>query len=167
MAVPEATPKPSAYSVTLTIEEKTTTFSCPAGAGTGGACTDGKGLADHCPSGDCECCEYTGSAIGTAGAGPATIWETVDVGGQEEEFGDTYCVPAYGDIEITGSIDHESIAFIGDDCSSTFTPQGFLNGGCILADSSIFTAGGAVAQCGGFYSDSAKTKFKLVGKGLK
>jgi hypothetical protein len=168
VAVASIAPKPSAYSITLTIKETTTTFACPAGAGTGGACTNGMGLANHCPSGDCECCEYTGTAAGTAGTGPVTIYETVDVGGQEEAYDySTFCVPAYGDIEISGKKDSESIAFIGTDCASTFTPQGFLNGGCILVASNVFTLGGAIAQCGGFYSDSAHTKFNLTGKGLK
>jgi hypothetical protein len=97
------------------------------------------------------------------------FYETYDGGGEIDEYS-TGCAPAYGDMEITGSKDVESISFTGSDCG-TLSPNEFaapfLNGGCILANTNVFTLGGALAQCGGPYSESANTKFTIKGKGLK
>ena len=155
------TPKPSSYSVTLSIIEGT--------SGTSGPCTGGAGLANYCPSGNCDCYTYTGTASGTAGTGAVTFYETYYNDSELDEY-DTYCASAYGDIEITGKKDVESIAFTGSDCG-TIPPDDFaapfLNGGCILASTNVFKTGGAVAQCGGPYSESYNTKFTIKGKALK
>jgi hypothetical protein len=153
-----STAKPSNYSVTLTIIESP--------GDTSGPCTGGDGWANYCPSGSCTCYTYTGTASGTAGKGPVTFYETFDNGGGLDEY-ESGCAPAYGDIEINGKKDVESIAFTGGDCGSDFTPLGFLNGGCILGATNVFTLGGAVASCGGYYSDDGYTKFTIKGKALK
>jgi len=154
-AVPDSsTPKPSNYSITLTIIEE-------AGS-TSGPCAGGKGWANWCPSGLCDCYTYTGSASGTAGKGLVTFYETLDYGAGRGTSNDG-CDPAYGEIDIVGSKDVESIAFTGADCGST--AQEFLNGGCFLLGSSVYTD--AIAQCSGNYSESANTKFTIKGKAIK
>jgi hypothetical protein len=159
-AVPDktTTPKPSSYNITLTILESSSS--------TTSACTGGTGFANFCPSGVCDCYTYTGTASGTAGNGAVTFYETFDFG-NGSGFYESGCTPAYGEIDITGSKDTEAIAFTGADCGSTFTPEGFLNGGCFLLDTNIFTVGGAIATCGGNHSQSTNTKFTIKGKALK
>jgi hypothetical protein len=159
-AVPDktTTPKPSSYNITLTILESSSS--------TTSACTGGTGFADFCPSGLCDCFTYTGTASGTAGKGPVTFYETLDFGDGDGAY-ESGCTPAYGEIDITGSKDTEAIAFTGADCGSSYTPQGFLNGGCFLLDTNVFTVGGAIATCGGNYSQSMNTKFTIKGKALK
>ena len=159
-AVPDKTtaPKISSYNITLTILESSSS--------TTSACTGGTGFADFCPSGLCDCFTYTGKASGAAGNGPVTFYETFDYGDGDSAY-EAGCTPAYGEIDITGSKDTEAIAFTGADCGSSFTPQGFLNGGCFLLDTNVFTVGGAIATCGGNYSESMNTKFTIKGKALK
>ncbi len=159
-AVPDKTtaPKITSYNITLNILEST--------GFTAGACTGGTGFANFCPSGTCDCYTYTGSASGTAGNGPVTFYETFDDGDGASSY-DSGCTPAYGEIDIKGSKDTEAIAFTGADCGSTFTPEGFLNGGCFLLDTNIFTVGGAIAACGGNYNEIKYTKFTIKGSALK
>ncbi len=159
-AVPDKTaaPKVTSYNITLTILESagfTTT-----------ACTGGTGFANFCPSGTCDCYTYTGTAKGTAGNGSVTFYETFDEGDGDGAY-EAGCTPAYGEIDITGSKDTEAIAFTGADCGSNFTPEGFLNGGCFLLDTNIFTLGGAIAPCEGNYSGLKYTKFTIKGSALK
>ena len=151
------TEKPTNYKVTLTISESNS-FSGP--------CTGGEGFANFCPSGMCDCIVYSGTASGTAGTGAATLNETYDTGFQSTNL-ESGCSLAYGDIEISGSKDVESILFDGGDCFSEFTPTGILSGGCLLGDTQVFVTGGLAAQCSGTYSMSGKTKFTIVGKALK
>jgi hypothetical protein len=159
-AVPDktTTPKPSSYNITLTILKSL--------SATAGACTGGTGFANFCPSGVCDCFTYTGTASGTAGNGPVTFYETYDFGDGSGTY-DSGCTPAYGEIDIEGSKDLEAIAFTGADCGSSYTPQNFLNGGCFLLYTNIFTVGGTIATCGGNYSDTMNTKFTIKGKALK
>jgi hypothetical protein len=157
--VPDSkTVKPSSYSVTLSI--------LAAPGYTTGPCTGGKGLADIYRSGSCDCYTYTGTATGSAGTGAVTVYETDDYGDGNSAY-EAGCDPAYGDIEVDGSKDKESIAFTGADCGSNFTVSGFLNGGCFLYTTSVFTGGGAVAQCGGNYSTEKNQKFTIKGTALK
>ncbi len=157
-AVPDktTTPKPSNYSITLSILAPTT--------GTAGACTGGYGYGDYCLSSTCDCYTYTGTASGTAGNGTATFYETYDQGDGSGAH-EAGCVPAYGEIDITGTKDNEVLVFVGADCGSEFTEY-FLNGGCFLFGTSIFEEG-AVATCGGNYSESKYSKFTIKGKALK
>lgn len=159
-AVPDKTtaPKPSSYNITLTILESSSSTTGPR--------TGGTGFVDICPSGTCTCYTYTGTASGTAGNGPVTFYETFDEGDGDGSY-ESSCTPAYGEMDITGSKDVEAIAFTGADCGSAYTPEGFLNGGCFLLDTNVFTVGGAIATCGGNYSQSMKTKFTIKGKALK
>lgn len=151
-----ATAKPTKWSVNMTILES-------AGP-TSGPCTGGDGLADYCPTGDCACYTYTGSASGSAGSGPVTFLETFDMGGSIGGA-NSGCAPAYGDIEITGSKDTESIAFEGADCGSAFTSN-LLIGGCQIVASDIYGQG-ALGDCAGTYSTSFRTKFSIKGAGAK
>jgi len=158
--VPDKTtaPKPSNYSITLSIARTGTA---------GGPCTGGAGLADNCPSGSCSCYTFVGTATGSAGNGPVTFYWTDDFGDGRDGY-ESGCDPAYGDIEITGSKDVESIGFIGAGrCDSSFTPNVFLNGGCYLGSTNVFTVGGAIATCGGNVTETAKTKFTIKGTALK
>lgn len=155
------TAKPSAYSITLTMIESPSS--------TSGPCTGGEGWADYCPSGECDCYTYSGTASGTAGKGPVMFYQTYDWGSEVDTY-NTYCGSAYGEIDIAGSKDTEAIVFTGGDCGTIAPPSfaaPFLNGGCILGDTAVFTLGGAVAQCGGNYSDVTNTKFTIKGKALK
>lgn len=151
-------PKPSKYDITLTILEM------PGGPG---PCTGGEGWANICPSGDCDCFKYTGTASGAAGKGTVTFYETFDDGDSWTGKYDAICSPAYGDIEIVGSKDTESIAFDGADCSSAFFTRGaLLVGGCYLQDTNVFEEG-AVGSCSGNYSSTVKTEFTIKGTALK
>jgi hypothetical protein len=157
-AVPDTTtPKPAIYDITLTILESTSSSSGP--------CTGGEGYADVCVSGDCTCYTYTGKAIGAAGSGSVTFYESFD-----NDFGyvgyEAGCDVAVGEIDISGSKDVETLSFQGADCGSAFTSQGFLSGGCVLEDTSVFT-NGAVGACTGKYSTTANTKFKITGTSEK
>jgi len=146
------TVKPSNYSITPTIllTGCTTPHSGP--------CTGGSvGWADVCPSRDCFCCTYTGTARGAAGNGPVTLYATNDYGDGGVGFD-----PAYGEIDIDGSKDVEGIVFTGVDLVpvdnvNDSTAENFLNGGCIIWDSKVFTEG--FARCGGNYSKTTSTKF--------
>ena len=151
-----AATKISKWSVNLTILESTNS--------TSGACTGGDGLADYCPTGDCTCYTYTGKASGSAGTGTVTFYETFDIGGGIGGS-NSGCAPAYGDIEINGSKDTESIAFEGADCGSEFTAN-LLIGGCQIAVSDVYGLG-ALAECAGTYSTDFKTKFAIKGAGGK
>jgi hypothetical protein len=155
-AITTKTEKATKYSETMTFTE-TNSFSGP--------CTGGAGFANICPSGSCDCIVYTGTAKGTAGTGAVTINETYDDGLQSTAF-ETGCSVAYGDIEINGSKDVESILFDGGDCFSEFTPQGILNGACQLGDTQLFTTGGMIGSCGGTYSMTGG-KFSIKGEALK
>jgi hypothetical protein len=156
------TAAPSKYSITVTL------LAGAGGAGTSGPCTGGTGTENYCPTGDCTCYTFTGTASGTAGTGAVTFYETYEGGSELDEY-DTWCAIAFGDIEINGSKDVESIAFTGTDCGtdSSFVEESFLNGGCQLVDTTVFTLGGASAQCGGSYSKTANTKFTIKGEALK
>ncbi|HEY9159177.1 hypothetical protein [Candidatus Binatus sp.] len=161
-ATPDSTTKPSNYSITLTMIEAPTT--CAAGY-----CTGGEGFESFCPSGSCSCCTYTGTASGSAGKGAMTFYETYDYGAGSTSYG-IACSPAYGEIDIAGSKDTEAIAFTGGDCFPDTAPYyapNLLNGGCMLWDSNVYTTGGAIAACGGTYSSSNNTKFRIKGKALK
>jgi len=82
--------------------------------------------------------------------------------------GDSGCDLAFGDIEISGSKDTESISLIGSDCGSDFNPQGFISGGCTLEDTDVFEYG-AVGPCSGSFNDEygKNTKFTIKGKSYK
>ena len=148
-------PHPSNWDLTLSLLFSSTN--------TGGPCAGGSGNADYCPSGDCLCYEATGTAKGSAGNGPATLYATYDAGG---EFGpssdDSGCVPVYGDIEIAGKVDTESIAFTGASCFSTISFE-FLEGGCQLTDSTKYSEGG-LGQCGGNVYTIVPQPFTIKGK---
>jgi hypothetical protein len=128
-----------------------------------GPCTGGKGNADYCPSGDCLCYIATGTAKGSAGNGPATFYETYDVGG---EFGPTDgesgCAPVYGDIEIAGKVDTESIAFTGTSCFSNVSLE-FLAGGCQLTDSEKYSEVG-LGECRGNVFTIVPLPFTIKGR---
>jgi hypothetical protein len=165
-AVPDKktkTPKPSKYDITLTIDGGY------GGTGTATAtgCSGGEDWADYCISGECLCYTYTGRASGTAGSGAFTFYESYDENSFFAGF-EAGCDQAFGDIEINGSKDVESISFWGSDCGSDFTPQYFLSGGCTLEDTSIYSDG-AVGQCSGNfnYAASGATLFTISGKALK
>ena len=159
-AVPDKTaaPKVTSYNITLSILSSTVS--------TSGACIGGTGLMNFCPSGICTCYTFAGTASGSAGNGPVMFYETFDDGNARGHY-ESGCTPAYGEIDITGSKDTEAIGFIGGDCDSDFTPEGILNGGCFLLYTNIFTFGGAVASCGGNYTDLKYTKFTIKGTALK
>jgi hypothetical protein len=160
-AAPTVSPaKSSAYNVVLTI-----LFTGEAHI-TDGPCTGGDGLANICPSGDsCFCGTFIGTATGSAGTGAVLLYETEDISSQVTAFR-TDCTNAYADIEINGSKDVESIGFIGAECDSEFSGS-ILNGGCFLANTKIFSTGGAFGPCGGNVSPTAKTKFTIKGKDQK
>jgi len=157
------TAKPTNYSVTLTIQQ--TSCTSPS-IHVCGACTGGTlGLADNCYGGDdCFCCTYTGTAKGSAGDGPVTIYETNQWGIAEDDV-----QSAIGEIDIDGSKDVEVIYFLGSDTTPAevfpTTALNFLNGACIITESDVFTGG--YARCGGNYSDSSKTTFTIEGSALK
>lgn len=152
--------KPSNYNVILTI-----LFTGVAHI-TNGPCTGGDGLANICPSGDsCFCGTFVGTASGSAGTGAVILYETEDLSSQATAY-QTACTDVYADIEINGSKDVESIGFIGAECDSEFSGS-ILNGGCFLANTRTFAAGGAFGQCGGNVSPTRKTTFTIKGKGLK
>jgi hypothetical protein len=130
---------------------------------THGPCTGGSGYADYCPTGNCTCFTATGTAKGTAGTGSVTFYETFDQGGASD-VGDGGCGPAYGDIEIAGSKDDETISFTGADCGSDLN-QDFLQGGCQLADTSHLFPAGGLGTCGGNFSNSSNTPFTIKGTG--
>jgi hypothetical protein len=147
--------KPSNWNITMKILESV--------GGDAGPCTGGSGNADYCPTDDCFCYTYTGNVSGAAGNGTVTIYETFDEGGVFDEAASD-CAPAYGDIEIDGSKDLESIAFTGADCGSNAEIVApFLNGGCQLTDSVKFSFVG-LGTCGGTYDDEVTTKFTIKGK---
>ncbi|MGH7922990.1 MAG: hypothetical protein ACREQH_00190 [Candidatus Binatus sp.] len=145
--------KPSKYHVTLSIVFSTN--------GTSGPCIGGVGNADYCPSFDCTCYTATGTVKGSPGKGSVTLYETFDNGGSFV-LTNSGCAPAYGDIEINGSKDVESLAFIGSDCGSSVTPN-FLLGGCQLTDSNLYPLVG-LGACGGNYSLSTPTNFPIQGR---
>ncbi len=149
------TAKPKKWDVTLEIK-----FSS---SYTSGPCTGGSGNADYCPTGDCQCYTATGTVKGTAGTGSVTLYETFDLGGEFVET-DSGCAPAYGDIEIAGSKDDESVALTGADCGSSLD-QGFLQGGCQLTDSSHVFSHVGLGTCGGNYSDTSNQTFTIKGEG--
>jgi len=145
-------PHPSKWDVTLTIQYNV--------GGTSGPCTGGEGNADACLSGDCTCYSAAGFAKGTTGKGDVELFETFDNGGEFIEFASA-CGPVYGDIEISGTKDTESISFVGSDCFSEVTAD-LLSGGCQLTDSVKFHDAG-LATCAGNISNSNPTTFKISG----
>jgi hypothetical protein len=145
-------PKPSKWDLTLTIQYSQNSAS--------GACTGGAGNADFCLTGDCTCFTATGFAKGTAGKGDVELFETFDNGGVVEEA-ITGCGPVYGDIEILGTKDEESISFVGADCGDEVTD--ILSGGCTLTNSERFSEFG-LASCAGIISDTFPTAFKVSGQ---
>jgi hypothetical protein len=151
-------PKTSNWNITLTIIESLNY--------TNAACTAGEGWADVCPSGDCQCYTYTGTASGTAGTGTVTFSETYDFGDAWVDVYEEGCAPAYGDIEIKGSKDTESIAFNGGDCGGDYGAP-VLSGGCFLQDTDVYSTAGAYGQCSGSYDTAKKTKFTIKGVTLK
>lgn len=159
------TPEPSKYDITLTIQ--LTGCTTPPS----GPCTGGMGYADQCPSNDCACCTYTGTASGAAGNGPVTLYETNDWG-DGAGFGpsDTEMDPAYAEIDIDGSKDVEAIYFegvaLGQFLLSAPPTEGLLNGGCVIEDTTVFTGGGS-GKCGSNTSTTTKTKFTITGTALK
>lgn len=142
------------------------------------ACTGGSGLANHCPSGNCTCYSGSGTISGSSGAGTFTFYETYDVGQQVQPPDNLYqCAPFYGDLEISGSKDTESIGIFGSDCENLIAPDlpGFFDGGWFLATSSnrYQTAFG---ECSGPYTavrDSSgaitayRIKFAISGHAIK
>jgi hypothetical protein len=128
-----------------------------------GPCTGGAGNADHCLSGDCLCFTATGTAKGSAGNGPVNFYETVDAGGRVGPMDDdSGCEPVYGDIEIAGKVDTESIAFVGSLCFSSIAPE-ILEGGCQLTDSEKFPGVG-LGQCGGNVNTIIDQPFTIKGR---
>jgi len=128
-----------------------------------GPCAGGAGNADHCLSGDCLCFTASGTAKGSAGNGPVMFFETFDAGGEFAPIGgDSGCTPVYGDIEIAGKVDTESIAFIGTSCFSSIAPQ-ILEGGCQLTDSEKFPVVG-LGQCGGNVNTIVPQPFTIRGR---
>jgi hypothetical protein len=145
-------PHPSKWDLTLTIQYSTGSSS--------GACTGGSGNADFCLSGDCTCYTASGFAKGTAGKGDVELFETFDNDG-EIDGPITGCGPVYGDIEILGTKDDESISFVGSDCGDPITD--ILSGGCQLTDALRFSVFG-LASCEGNISNSHPTTFKISGE---
>ncbi len=137
----------------------------PDGSGTAGPCTGGAGFANHCPSKSCTCYTSTGTVSGTAGNGTVTFYETFDDGNEVDQNLSVTCRPAWGDIEIMGSKDTESIGWIGGDCfanpfsTSPFTNTEVVNGGCELNPSKLFLGGWAA--CSGSYGALKGGNFPL------
>jgi len=152
-------PKTSKFDITLTLAPGA------GGPGTAGPCSGGEGFADFCPGGTCTCYTYTGTVKGSAGSGVFAFFETYDRNEGYDE-GTTAVTPAYGDLEIAGSKDTESIIFEGADFGAEFVFSGFLAGGCIIAETGVFL-GGAEATCTGSYNEDSKTTFSIKGVGLK
>ena len=146
-------PHPTKWDVTLTIQYNV--------GGTSGACTSGAGNADVCLSGDCTCFSAAGFAKGTTGKGDVALFETFDNGGEFTEFASA-CGPVFGDIEISGTKDTESISLVGSDCFSDITAD-MLSGGCQLTDSVKFHDVG-LGTCAGNISNSHPTTFKISGE---
>jgi hypothetical protein len=153
------TAKPASYNITLKLIEST--------SHTSAACTGGEGWADWCPSGGCNCYTYSGTASGAAGSGNATLYETYDYGDSWLNNLDEYCVVAFGDIEISGSKDTESLAFNGADCESDWGDKGILSGGAYLQDTNIFTDGAVGSFLGNYTYNSTTDTFKIKGTSLK
>jgi hypothetical protein len=157
---------PTKYDITLTIQA---TGCTEAGSG---PCTGGMGLADYCPSDDCACCTFKGTASGAAGNGPVTLYETNNWGvGGGYGLSNTELDPAYAEIDIHGSKDVEAIYFEGAALGQTLnsdspSPEGILSGGCVIEDATLFKGGG-FAKCGGDTSGTTKTKFTITGTAEK
>src|SRR5215469_8029589 len=86
------------------------------GAGTNGACNGGAGLANVCSSGGpgCTCFTTTGTVSGSAGKGTFTFYESFDNGFQViGKSGNANCAPFYGEIDVSGSKDNETIGVRG------------------------------------------------------
>ena len=146
-------PHPSKWDITLTIQ-----FGV---GGTSGPCTGGAGNADVCVSGDCTCYTATGFAKGTAGKGDVILYESFDNLNVFVSPGESDCGAVFGDIEIAGTKDDESISFVGADCSSNIIVD-ILTGGCQLTDSSKFSESG-LGFCSGNINDAFPTTFNITG----
>lgn len=148
-------PHPSKWDLTLTIQF--------ASGGTAGPCTGGDGFADICLSGNCTCYTATGFAKGTAGKGDVVLYETYDnVYVITDPPPDSACGTVFGDIEIAGNKDDESISFVGADCSSDIVFD-ILTGGCQLTDSSNLFFDSGLGFCSGNINDAFPTTFKVSG----
>lgn len=148
----------SNYNITLTMQQSGCTEP-PAGP-----CAAGE---NYCESGDCYCCTYTGTASGTAGKGTVTFYETVDTDHGQDGAGFN---PMYGEIDIDGSKDTETVSIFGgdlrpEDVISGSTAANTLNGVCIIQASDVFTGG--FAKCSGSYSATSKMKFTIKGMAAK
>jgi hypothetical protein len=137
------------WSINITAER-------PNNPGTPGPCTGGAGFANHCPSGNCTCMTSTGTASGTAGSGPVTVYETIDNGQEFTPGGSVACSPAYGDIEVQGSQFTDSIAVFGGDClailgARQLPEQENFDGACGVQVPRLFCAQ-ASGACDGTYS---------------
>jgi hypothetical protein len=136
-----------------------------------GACPDG--FAAYCPgtnpSIDCTCYTATGTVpgSGSAGKGTMTFYETYDNEGSTMDDGE--CAPAYGDIEIVGKKDTESIAFIGTDCSLPDSLGDFLSGGCNLsAPSTLFSSAGGICTGHWVITDGVESfTLTITGKAIR
>ena len=142
-------------------------------------CTSGSGLANYCPSGNCTCYSGSGTISGSAGKGTFKFYETYDVGKQVQPADNLYqCAPFYGDLEITGAKDTESIGLYGSDCENLIdSPDfpGFISGGCFLAASSSRYEM-AFGECSGPYTETQNgdgsisgypLNFTITGKAIK
>jgi hypothetical protein len=94
------------------------------------ACT--VGFAQNCPSGNCTCQVYIGSATGgSVGKGSATLSITLD-NGFEVPSSPTggVCVPIYGDLSMNGTKDVEDDNLIGTFCDQAKQnlPQPIMGG---------------------------------------
>ncbi len=128
-----------------------------------GPCTGGAGNADYCLTGDCLCYIATGTAKGSAGNGPVMFYETYDVGGEFGPMdGESGCAPVYGDIEIAGKVDTESIAFMGTSCFSNISLE-ILAGGCQLTDSEKYSEVG-LGECRGNVNTIVPLPFTIKGR---